>query len=290
MVDGKFVNIDLYDLGLKKDCSIFLEGLFDIHYAHVGCDVDLLKRRVKAIIKDPARFTLFGGDQIDAINIYDKRFNPDMVVPTLYDLNNQTAELLEILQPLYDQHLIQKRGSFDGNGHNNCTNELIWWFLHGNHEYKIRELTRAYLEQHYCKPYKVDFLGSKAVCGLRVKYKKKVLAEWSIASMHGSGGGTPENMFRDMKKNQYADVYLCGHLHQKRYQPEIVLDFDWTSGRPYFRDIHLVNGGTFQNALTLGHDGYMDRKNGFTPTNIGTVTLEFNALEGKITGHLGGNL
>ena len=290
MVDGKFVNIDLYDLGLKKDCSIYLESLFDIHYAHIGCDVGLLKRRIKAIVKDPARFTLFGGDQIDAINIYDKRFNPDMVQPTLYDLNNQTAELLEILQPLYDQHLIQKRGSFDGNGHNNCTNELIWWFLHGNHEYKIRELTRAYLEQHYCKPYKVDFLGSKAVCGLRVKYKKKVLAEWSIASMHGSGGGQPENMFRDMKKNQNADVYLCGHLHQKRYQPEIVLDFDWSTGKPYFRDIHMLNGGTFQNALTLGHDGYMDRKNGFTPTNIGTVTLEFNASEGKITGHLGGNL
>ena len=167
---------------------------------------------------------------------------------------------------------------------------MIWWFLHGNHEYKIRELTRAYLEQHYCKPYNVDFLGAKAICGLRVKYKKKVLAEWSIASMHGSGGGQPENMFRDMKKNQNADVYLCGHLHQKRYQPEIVLDFDWSTGRPYFRDIHLVNGGTFQNALTLGHDGYMDRKNGFTPTNIGTVTLEFNASEGKITGHLGGNL
>jgi len=290
MVDGKFVNIDLYDLGLKKDCSIYLEGLFDIHYGHVGCDVDLLKRRVKAIVKDPARFTLFGGDQIDAINIYDKRFNPDMVDPTLHDLNNQTAGLLEILQPLYDQHLKQKRGSFDGNGHNNCTNELIWWFLHGNHEYKIRELTRVYLEQHYYKPYNVDFLGAKAMCGLRVKYKKKVLAEWSIASMHGSGGGQPESMFRDMKKNQNADVYLCGHLHQKRYQPEIVLDFDWSTGRPYFRDIHLVNGGTFQNALTLGHDGYMDRKNGFTPTNIGTVTLEFNASEGKITGHLGGNL
>ena len=287
MVFGKYINLDLDDLGLKKDCSIYLEELTDIHYGHRGCDTNLLKRRVKAIVKDPARFTAFGGDQIDAINIYDKRFNPDMVEPTLYDLNNQTAGLLEILQPLHDQHLAQKKGSYEKN---NCTNELIWWFLHGNHEYKIRELTRAYLEQHYCKPYNVDFLGAKAICGLRIKYKKKVLAEWSIASMHGSGGGTPENMFRDMKKNQNADVYMCGHLHQKRYQPETVLDFDWGTGKPYFRDIHLVNGGTFQNALVDGYDGYMDRKNGFTPTNIGTVTLEFNASEGKITGHLGGNL
>ena len=130
MVDGKFVNIDLYDLGLKKDCSIYLEGLFDIHYGHIGCDVNLLKRRIKDIVKDPARFTLFGGDQIDAINIYDKRFNPDIVDPTLYDLNNQTGELLDILKPLYDQHLKQKKGSMDKN---NCTNELIWWYLHGNH-------------------------------------------------------------------------------------------------------------------------------------------------------------
>ena len=291
MVDGKFVNIDLYELGLKIDDPIFLESLFDIHYGHIGCDVKLLERRLNAIIDDPARFTLFGGDQIDAINIYDRRFNPDMVDPTLYDLNNQTGELLEILQPLYTQHLKQKKGNFNPDKkQNNSTNELIWWYLHGNHEYKIKELTRAYLERHYCKPYNVDFLGAKAICGLRVKYKKKVLSEWSIASMHGSGGGQPENMFRDMKKNQNADVYICGHIHQKRYQPETVLDFDWTSGRPYFRDIHLVNGGTFQNALTLGHDGYMDRKNGFTPTNAGTVTLEFDAFEGKITGHLGGNL
>jgi len=30
--------------------------------------------------------------------------------------------------------------------------------------------------------------------------KDEPLAEWSIALMHGSGGGTPENMFREMKK------------------------------------------------------------------------------------------
>ena len=63
MVDGKFVNIDLYDLGLKKDDPIFLESLFDIHYGHIGCDVKLLERRLNAIIDDPARFTLFGGDR-----------------------------------------------------------------------------------------------------------------------------------------------------------------------------------------------------------------------------------
>jgi len=45
--------------------------------------------------------------------------------------------------------------------------------------------------------------------------KNEPLAEWSIALMHGSGGGTPENMFREMKKNWNADIYVCGHLHQK---------------------------------------------------------------------------
>ena len=281
MVAGKYVNVDLKSLGLKKDADIFFEGLFDIHFGHRGCDVKLLERRLNAIIDDPARFTMFGGDQIDAIDIYDKSFNTDMVDPDLHDINSQTARLLEILKPLYEQHMAQKKGNIEKN---NCTNELIWWFLHGNHEYKIRQLTRVYLEEHYCKPYNVDFLGAKAICGLRVKYGNEVLSEWTIASMHGSGGGQPESMFRDMKKNQYADIFMCGHLHQKRYQPETVLDFDWDTGKPYFRDIHLLNGGTFQNALIDGYDGYMDRKNGFTPTETGTVTLIINGYEGKISG------
>ena len=43
---------------------------------------------INRIAKNKNRFTLFLGDQIDAINIYDKRFNPDTVVE--HDIDNQT--------------------------------------------------------------------------------------------------------------------------------------------------------------------------------------------------------
>ena len=55
--------------------------------------------------------------------------------------------------------------------------------------------------------------------GLRVMWKNEILHEWSLAIMHGSGGGTVENMFKGMKQNWEADAYFCSHLHQKKIQP-----------------------------------------------------------------------
>lgn len=278
---SKIVELDLFLLGLKKDTLILLEGFFDEHIGHMGTDMERLARAVKRVVKDKNRFTIFGGDQIDAINIYDKRFNTDSVDPELYEIDNQRKKWQEIHQKLFDLQNEMKRGSYP-----HTVNELCWGLLHGNHEYKIRELNRAYIENHFCKPNGIDFMGSRAHIGLRVTWKGKILAEWSIAVMHGSGGGQPESMFRDMKKNWNADVYICGHLHQKRYQPEEVYDFDWDTGKSYAREIHLVNGGSFQNALTNEYDGYMDRKNGITGTGTGTVSLEFDPYSGKIAGHV----
>ena len=276
---SKRITIDLKKLGLRKDDLIHLEGLFDEHIGHRGTDLNMIKKAVKRISEEPNRFTVFGGDQLDAINIYDKRFNPDSV--TERDIDNQRKLWQELHQDLFDIQQDKKGGVYP-----KTFNEKVFGLLHGNHEYKVRELTRPYIENHFCLPNDIDFLGSRAHIGLQVVHGKDILSEWSIAIMHGSGGGAPENMFRDMKKNWNADVYLCGHLHQKRYQSEVVYDFDWDEGKSYGREIHLANGGTFQNTLTNEYDGYMDRKNGITGTGIGTATLSFDAYNSKITGHV----
>lgn len=266
---SKKVTIELNN----RDDVIHLEPLTDIHIGHAGFDEELYTDRINAIAVDPDRYTIFLGDQIDAITTFDKRFNPDMSKE--HDIDNQRLKWDELTKPLIDVHKDFKD-----------ENEKIWGLLHGNHEYKIPAITRSYLENHFTNPHEIDFLGSRAMIGLEIKHEDEILQQLTILAIHGSGGGKPERMFEQMKKNVYADIFLCGHLHQKRYTPEVANDFDFESGKRWERDIHLVNGGTFCHTLVDDADGYMDRKNEVVYSRPGTATLSIKASEGKISGHI----
>tara|TARA_R110002020_G_scaffold4115_4_gene18454 strand:- start:482 stop:1282 length:801 start_codon:yes stop_codon:yes gene_type:complete len=255
----------------KKDDIFHLEPLGDIHVGHAGFDEELYKSRIKAISKQKNRYTLFMGDQLDAITVYDKRFNPDMSIE--HDVDNQRKQFQELTQPLFDAH-------------GKSENEKIWGLMHGNHEYKIHQISRAYLENLFCRPYNIDFLGAKCYIALEVRYKKKILAQWEIMAMHGSGGGQPERMFKQMKTDNYMDVFMCGHLHQKRYIPGEAYQMDFRSGKVWRRPTHSINTGTFCEFLVEGTSGYGDQKNEVMGTPIGTATLSFNAEEEKIVGHI----
>ena len=71
----------------KKDDVFHLEPLGDIHIGHAGFDKELYKKRISAIAKQKNRYTLFMGDQLDAITVYDRRYNPDMSLE--HDIYNQ---------------------------------------------------------------------------------------------------------------------------------------------------------------------------------------------------------
>ena len=255
----------------KKDDIFHLEPLGDIHVGHAGFDEDLYKSRVKAIAKQKNRYTIFMGDQIDAITVYDKRFNPDMSLE--HDIDNQRKKFQELTQPLFDAH-------------KKSDNEKIFGLMHGNHEYKIPQISRAYLENLFCRPNEVEFLGAKCYIALEVRYNKKILAQWEIMAMHGSGGGQPERMFKQMKTDNYMDIFMCGHLHQKRYIPGESYQMDFRSGNVWRRPTHSINTGTFCEFLVEGTSGYGDQKNEVMGTPIGTATLSFNAEEEKVIGHI----
>ena len=255
----------------KKDDTIHIEPLGDVHVGHAGFDEELYKSRIKAISKQKNRYTIFMGDQLDAITVYDKRFNPDMSIE--HDVDNQRKQFQQLTQPLFDAH-------------GKSENEKIWGLMHGNHEYKIHQISRAYLENLFCRPYNIDFLGAKCYIALEVRYKKKILAQWEIMAMHGSGGGQPERMFKQMKTDNYMDVFMCGHLHQKRYIPGEAYQMDFRSGKVWRRPTHSINTGTFCEFLVEGTSGYGDQKNEVMGTPIGTATLSFNAEEEKIVGHI----
>lgn len=255
----------------KKDDIFHLEPLGDIHIGHAGFNQVLYEERITAITEDPLRHTLFMGDQLDAITVFDKRFNPDMSLE--HDVDNQRKLWQQLTQPLIDVH---KEG--DGT--------KILGLHHGNHESKIRETSRAYIENHFCEPNKIDFLGYKAYLALEVKHKKKTLAQWEIMSMHGSGGGQPERMLSQMKVDNYMDVFICAHLHQKRVIPGEAYQMDFRTGKVWRRPTWSINTGTFCEFLVEGTSGYGDTKNQVSGTPIGTATLSFDAYNEKIVGHI----
>ena len=280
---SKKIILDLYQMGLKIDSLLHLEPLGDEHFGHIGTDVSLINKAVKRIAKAKNRITLFMGDQLDAINIYDKRYNPDSVLT--HEIDDQRQNWQDAHEPIFE---IQREARKKWNKfvYPITRNEKVLGLLHGNHEYKIRELNKTYIENLMCRPNGLDFIGSRAMLGISIQYKGKVLTEWTVAVMHGTGGGQPETMLRDMKKNWYADVFLCGHLHQKRYHTEIVNDFNWDAGKCEERSIHLANTGSFQATTTDGVDGYMDRKNGLVGGQTGTITMSFDPYSGKVSGHI----
>ena len=68
----------------------------------------------------------FKGKEIPHIKL-----NPDMSIE--HDVDNQRKQFQELTQPLFDAH-------------GKSENEKIWGLMHGNHEYKIHQISRAYLE------------------------------------------------------------------------------------------------------------------------------------------------
>lgn len=292
-----------------------MEPLGDIHVGHVGFNKKKYLERVRAIARDPNRYTLFMGDQLDAINIYDKRFQSRSVrlpeiddqrqqwqdlTKSLIDLQLESCEDVEINQIEYDaesddvEKTIRrikkvKKGE----------NPKIWGLLHGNHEYKIKELTEQYLKNNFCYNNGIDFLGAKAYISLDIRYNEKrskgkkwdtkddeILGHWSIMAMHGSGGGKPEGMLRQMRVGNYMDIFLCGHVHQKYYGEKSVNDIDHETGKVWKRQISLANTGTFCEAMTENVSGYMDTKNEVDGSPIGTATISINALSNKVNGHI----
>ena len=143
----------------KKDDTIHIEPLGDVHVGHVGFIEDAYEQRIKDIAKDDNRYTLFMGDQLDAINIYDKRYNPEAVV--YHDIDAQRQRWQDLSQPLIDEHLTRcEEIKFKQNVYNVKTedfdkinrvkyvtkkgeNPKVWGLLHGNHEYKIRKLKKT---------------------------------------------------------------------------------------------------------------------------------------------------
>jgi len=271
-MDSNFVNIDLE----KIDDIVHLEVFSDEHYGDPKRDVGLCERRERAVLDDPNRYTAFGGDQFNNIMNWDKRYTIDEGV-AFPSLTTEVKDWEEHHKDLFDvnERLIKAEKA-----------PKIWYGLAGNHEYQDRHIDHAWMENLFNKQ-KIKYLGSKGWVGLQISHNQTPLRRWKLFVAHGFGSSMAlEKPLEDMKVNNYADVFLQGHLHRKFITQQIVYDYSFNEKRYIEREVVLGNTGTFCNSILNGRDSWLEHRNKGLHSRPGTITVSFDAYNGKLSCHL----
>lgn len=271
-MDSNFINVELEHI----DDKIHLEVFSDEHYGDPKRDKELCQRREKAVLDDPNRFTAFGGDQFNNIMSWDKRYTLESSDP-LPSLTREVNEWTEHHSELFElnKQLI-----------NNNKAPKIWYGLAGNHEYMDKHIDHYWMNDLFSKQ-NIKYLGSKGWVGLQVSFKGEPLRRWKLFVAHGFGSSSAlEKPLEDMKVNNYADVFLMGHLHRKFITQQIVYDFSFKEQKFIEKEIVLGNTGTFANSILEGHDSWFEHRNKGVHSRPGTITVSFDAYNGKLSCHL----
>jgi hypothetical protein len=162
----------------------------------------------------------------------------------------------------------------------------IWYGLAGNHEYMDKHIDHAWMNKIFTKE-GVKYLGSKGWVGLQISHNGTPLRRWKLFVAHGFGGsGSLEKPLQDTKVNNYADVFLIGHFHRKFISQEIIYDYSFAEKDYISKEIVLGNTGTFSNSIIKGKDSWFEHRNKGVHSRPGTITVSFDAYNGKLSCHL----
>ncbi len=271
-MDSNFINVELE----HKDDIIHLEVFSDEHYGDPKRDKGLCERREKAVLDDPNRYTAFGGDQFNNIMAWDKRYTLESTdpIPSLTREVEQWkahhSELFELNKALISSKNAPK----------------IWYGLAGNHEYNDKHIDHYWMNKLFTDE-DIKYLGSKGWVGLQINFKGEPLRRWKLFVAHGFGSSAAlEKPLEDMKMNNYADVFLMGHLHRKFITQQIVYDYSFAENRYIEKEVVLGNTGTFCNSILNGRDSWFEHRNKGLHSRAGTITVSFDAYQGKLSCHL----
>jgi len=270
-MDSNFINIDIE----KIDQIIDLEVQSDEHEGDPKRDHSLADRVENRILDEEYRFTAFGGDMFNNIMTWDKRYTIDEGVP-MPSLTSEVSNWQD-----HDRLFKDHKSRLTTGG-----NPKIWYGLAGNHEYMDKHIDHAWMNKLFNEQ-DIKYLGSNGWVGLQVSHKGKPLRRWKLFVAHGFGGGsTIEKPLQDMKMNNYADVFLMGHLHRKFITQEIIYDYSFSEERYIEKEIVLGNTGTFSNSIIRGKDSWFEHRNKGVHAKPGTITVSFDAYNGKLSCHL----
>lgn len=263
---------------VRSDSKFKVWLLSDLHLMNKNCAIKEIKSDIKKIQKDPHSIWIGGGDYVDYIGYTDKRFDPDSVsedvsVSDLGQLGQRGIELCsEIFFPIKEK----------------CLGLLL-----GNHEKKYQlKNEQEDLHDRLCDNLEIRNLGYSCLIDLSFIKNK----EWAsglipqeieepdgpketfrIFAHHGAGyaqtpGGKMNRLIQFMNSFR-ADIYFCGHVHDKIARREPQLGANTLCNKIISHDRLGVISGSYLKTYEEGTCSYGEQR-GYRPTSLGGIYIE----------------
>lgn len=201
--------MDLVERRLKvargtRRIEVYFAGC--LHFGHVGCDEDTIRRMVDHVAEKDYRYICLLGDVIDAIGCADPRWNPREVAPWV------NMEDLSDLIPQQNRRAATMLGRIP--------RDRILAFLEGNHPRKVRKVN--YIDAHRALGELLGIAQQREAVFLRLVFQGRDAGEAAPITFyleHGEGGaGTPETVLTKLKRRAVmhpgADAYVGSHHHK----------------------------------------------------------------------------
>ena len=246
-------------LSISQRFRVVLLG--DFHIGNVGCDERLIKEHIRYIKETPDTYWIDMGDKIEAITRLDKRWDSGSIadwikLKEIDDLPNvQAKRYVELVKPIKDK----------------CLGLII-----GNHEIKLAQAFSNDVHKRICYELGVPDLGFLSI--VRLKFRRKNnsnSAVVDIVATHGAGGslyvGSKINKLNRLANDFVADVYVCGHHHDKVSYKKKRIGVN-QGDRIVEKSIILCAVPSFFRTYVEGATTYGER-NLYSPTSIGAVKL-----------------
>lgn len=244
---------------------LHLYPLGDVHLGAAACDIELFRRTVSMIARDPHARWLAMGDMGDLVMPSDPRWSMDnhdwkrlgfvRGRPSVSDLASEHRDLItRELDPIAEK----------------CEGVIL-----GNHEYMFSRHYFIDIARYLADRFKVPMLGYTALLRYEIEIKRGAKAHhetWPITILaeHGAaGGGTDGNAVNSLQKRGlefHADVYLRGHVHKLGITQRT--EHCWGPKGMVPRDRIFMLTGTYLKGYSEGEVTYGERK-GYAPNELG---------------------
>lgn len=248
----------------------------DLHLMARACAEHQLEEDLKKVEADPFAFWFGGGDYCDFIGYSDKRFDPDAVAPwvSVKDLGKLGEKGMARVKKLFWPIRHKCMGLLMGNHEKKYALKTEHEGLHG---WLCTELGARNLQ--YSALFDLHFVRDPQQETPRIQleaHKGFSSTSFRIYAHHGCGyaqtpGGKLNKLIQFMQSFE-ADLYFCGHVHDRvgRREPTLGADADCTKLVAHTR--LGVIAGSYLKTYAQGVTTYGEQK-GYRPVSLGAAVV-----------------
>ncbi len=233
----------------------------DIHIGAAGVNKAYLKNTIDWIAKTPNVWAMGIGDNVDAIDIKDKRFDIKAIDKQfIKDLDNiamaQMDYMTKLLEPIRHKILVM---------------------IPGNHEDKLR--TRYSIDVMKQLKENLDVNVGDYMTYFRLKFDRNQFHTVPVTFwLHhgffaGRKMGGKVNQLSDVASSYEADVYIAGHSHDLFATTSEKISLPLGGMNTVKTKKIFINSGTFMETTSIGGTSYSEQK-AYSVAKVGTARLD----------------